>query len=152
MNPNHLKKIERANLILGVASVALGGLLWGARGMLAAGVGAALACVNFRALQRLGRRAIQRVESGATGGQALALAAGLLIKMTALFALVWVAVRVLALPVLPFALGFSVFVFSIVLVSLFAGSPDETSGGTSDRTSDLTSGQTPAQVSGEVEA
>lgn len=120
MNPDQLKKIERGNLILGVAGVALGGLLWGARGMLAAGVGATLANLNFWVLRRLGRRAVQRVESGATGGQALALAAGLIIKMTALFALVWVAVRVLALPVLPFALGFSGFVLSIVLCGLFS--------------------------------
>ena len=40
--------------------------------------------------------------------------------MTALFALVWVAVRIVKLQALPFALGMSVFVFSILLVGLGA--------------------------------
>jgi hypothetical protein len=116
-----LKKIERANVILGVAITAVAGLLWGASGMLASGVGAALACLNFWAIRRLGRRAVRRVEAGATGGQAVALAMGLLFKMTALFALVWVAVRVVKLPVLPFSMGISVFVLSILLVGFFSG-------------------------------
>jgi hypothetical protein len=123
MKTDTLDKITRANLILGAAVTAVAGLLWGAHGMLAAGVGAALACLNFVAITRLGRRAVHRVETGGGGsGQGLALAAGLLLKMTALFAMVWVAVRILKLQVLPFALGMSVFVFSILLVGLAAGS------------------------------
>ncbi len=121
MKTHALDKITRANLVLGAAVTAVAGLLWGAHGMLAAGVGAALACVNFVAITRLGRRAVRRVESGGGGsGQGLALAAGLLLKMTALFAMVWVAVRVVKLQVLPFALGMSVFVFSILFVGLSA--------------------------------
>ncbi|HET6149123.1 MAG TPA: ATP synthase subunit I [Polyangia bacterium] len=113
-----LDKISRANLVLGAALTAVAGLLWGAGGMLAAGVGAALACLNFWAIARLGRRAVRRVEAGVGGGPAVALAIGLVLKMTALFALVWVAVRVIKLQALPFALGMSVFVFSILLVGL----------------------------------
>ena len=119
MKTDALDKITRANLVLGAAITAVAGLLWGAHGMLAAGVGAALACLNFVAITRLGRRAVRRVETGGGGsGQGLALAAGLLLKMTALFAMVWVAVRILKLQVLPFALGMSVFVFSILLVGM----------------------------------
>ncbi len=119
MKTDALDKITRANLVLGAAVTAVAGLLWGAHGMLAAGVGAALACLNFVAITRLGRRAVRRVETAGGGsGQGLALAAGLLVKMTALFAMVWVAVRILKLQVLPFALGMSVFVFSILLVGL----------------------------------
>lgn len=119
MKTDSLDKITRANLVLGAAVTAVSGLLWGAHGMLAAGVGAALACLNFAAITRLGRRAVRRVEGGGGGaGQGLALAAGLLLKMTALFAMVWVAVRILKLQVMPFALGMSVFVFSILLVGL----------------------------------
>jgi hypothetical protein len=120
-----LDKISRANLVLGAAITAVAGLLWGAGGMLAAGVGAGLACLNFWAIARLGRRAVRRVEAGASSGQAVALAVGLMLKMTALFALVWVAVRVVKLQALPFALGISVFVFSILLVSL-GGNPSQT--------------------------
>ena len=117
-DPHSLDKISRANLVLGAAITAVAGLLWGAGGMLAAGVGAALACLNFWAIARLGRRAVRRVEAGVGGGPAIALAIGLVLKMTALFALVWVAVRVIKLQALPFALGISVFVFSILLVGL----------------------------------
>jgi hypothetical protein len=132
MTADPLKKISRANLVLGAAMTALAGLIWGAGGMLAAGVGAALACLNFWAIGRLGRRAVRRVEAGASSGQALALAAGLILKMTALFALVWVAVRLFRLPALPFALGMSVFVFSILLVGLGAGSLGADPGAASD--------------------
>jgi hypothetical protein len=118
MTGHSLDKISRANLVLGAALTAVSGLLWGAGGMLAAGVGAALACLNFWAIARLGRRAVRRVEAGVGGGTAVALAIGLVLKMTLLFALVWVAVRVIKLQALPFALGISVFVFSILLVGL----------------------------------
>jgi hypothetical protein len=120
MKTDALEKITRINLILGAAVTAVAGLIWGTHGMLAAGVGAALACVNFLAITRLGRRAVRRVETGGSA-QGIALAAGLLLKMTALFALVWVAVRVVKLQALPFALGMSVFVFSILLVGLGSG-------------------------------
>ena len=118
MKTHALDKISRVNLVLGAAMTALGGLIWGAGGMLAAGVGALVACVNFWAITRLGRRAVNRVEAGASNGQAVALAIGLIVKMTILFALVWLAVRVIKLQALPFALGISVFVFSILLVGL----------------------------------
>jgi len=110
-----LARIERANLVLGVVATSVAGLLWGGRGMLAAAAGAALACANFWALRRLGARAVARVQAGALG-PALGLAAALIGKMTILFTLVWLAVRVAGLPALPFALGMSVFVISILMV------------------------------------
>jgi len=115
------KKIERANLIVGAAITAGAGLLWGASGMLAAGVGAALGCLNFWSIARLAGRTVARVQRGATGGQAAMLGVGLALKMAALFVLVWAAVRVAHLAVLPFAIGLSVFVISIFLVSFQIG-------------------------------
>jgi len=116
-----LATIEKLNLVLGVAAVAGGGLLWGTRGMLAAGVGAALSAANFWALRRLGARAVARVEAGATTGQALLLVASLAGKMMLLFALVWLAVRRIGLPVLPFTLGLSAFVASALFGGLYLG-------------------------------
>jgi hypothetical protein len=110
-----LARIERANLVLGVVATSVAGLLWGGRGMLAAAAGAALAGANFWALRRLGARAVARVQAGALG-PALGLAAALIGKMTILFTLVWLAVRVAGLPALPFALGLSVFVVAILIV------------------------------------
>src|SRR5262245_61342444 len=108
-----LARIERANLVLAVAATSVAGLVWGARGMLAAAAGGALACANFWVLGRLGARVVARVQAG-TSGAAVGLAMALVAKMTVLFALVYVAVRVIALPVLPFALGLSVFVVAIL--------------------------------------
>jgi len=116
-----LATIEKMNLVLGAAAVAGGGLLWGARGMLAAGVGAALSAANFWALRRLGARAVARVEAGATTGQALLLVGSLAGKMLLLFALVWVAIRRLGLPVFPFTLGLSAFVASALVGGLYLG-------------------------------
>ena len=112
-----LHVIQRINVVLGVAAVAGAGLLWGGLGMVAAGVGAALSLANFWVLRRLGARAVAKVEAGATTGQALLLVASLSIKMVLLFGLVWVAVRRLGLPILPFTMGFSVF----VIATLFGG-------------------------------
>jgi hypothetical protein len=118
-----MRRIERANLVLAVALTSLCGQLWGARGMGAAGAGGALSCANFWALRRLGARAVAGVESG-QAGRAVALASALFLKMTALFALVWVAVRVAHLEVLPFSLGLSGFVVSILLVGLSTGAAE----------------------------
>ena len=48
MKTDSLDKITRANLVLGAAVTAVAGLLWGAHGMLAAGVGAALVLRELR--------------------------------------------------------------------------------------------------------
>lgn len=116
-----LRTIERTTIILGVAAVAVAGLLWGPRGMGAAGVGAGLSVANFWVLRRLGARAVARVEAGASPGQAVALVMSLAVKMLLLFGLVWVAVRLIGLPILPFTLGMSVFVAAIFLGGLYLG-------------------------------
>lgn len=112
-----LARIERTNVILGIALTALGGVLWGWHGMFGAGAGALLACVDFRFLGRLGARAIEQVRAG---GSPWGLGFALIAKMAVLFALVFVAIRVVRLPVAAFALGFSVFVVSILMVGISA--------------------------------
>jgi hypothetical protein len=124
-----VKRIERVNAILAVALTAVAGIVWGPRGTLSAGAGALLACADFYVLARLGARAVVAARDGASAGALGGLALALLGKMTALFALVFVALRVAHLAAAPFALGFSVLVISILLVSLtssagtLAGSP-----------------------------
>lgn len=121
MTADPLLSIHRANLILGAVCTSAAGLLWGGRGMLAAGLGALLAIANFWSIRRLGVRAVARVMSGESPRQAVVLVAGLTTKMALLCLLVWFAIRRLDLPVLPFALGLSAFVFSILTVGLFSG-------------------------------
>jgi hypothetical protein len=113
-----LARIERANLILAVALTCVAGLRWGTAGTLGAGAGALIACADFYVLGRVGARAVAAVRSG---GSPWGLGLALIGKMTGLFALVFIAIRVLRLAVIPFALGFSVFVVSILLLSLSAG-------------------------------
>jgi hypothetical protein len=121
MAADQLQTLERTTVVLGVVAAATAGLVWGGRGMAAAAAGAALAVANFWVLRRLGARAVAKVEAGASPRQALGLVLSLAVKMLLLFGLVWVAIRKLGLPVLPFTLGLSVFVAAILLGGLYLG-------------------------------
>lgn len=118
---DQLLTIQRTNIVLGVVATAVGGLVWGGSGMLAAGVGAALAIANFWVIRRLGLRAVAKVAGGEAAPRALPLVAALVGKMALLFALVWLVIRRVGLPVLPFTLGLSIFVLSILITGLFLG-------------------------------
>jgi hypothetical protein len=113
-----LRRIERVNLILAALLTGLAGAIWGVRGAVAAGVGAGLACADFWLLVRIGSRL---VESARSGNPSRGLSFLLLGKTAALFALVFIAIAVLHLDAIPFALGFSVFVVSIMMLGLRAG-------------------------------
>ena len=121
MTTKPLAAIEKTNLVLAVAVTALGGLVWGKSGLLAAGVGAALACLNLWAIHRLAARAMARAAAGETG-MAAGLVAAMGAKMILLFALVWVAIRVYNLALVPFAIGISVLPVSLVMAGLWIGS------------------------------
>ncbi|MEO8214511.1 MAG: ATP synthase subunit I [Myxococcales bacterium] len=121
MPTDQLLLIQRTNIVLGVVATAVGGLLWGGRGMLAAGIGAVLAIANFWAIRRLGLRAAAKVAGGEDAPRALPLVAALVGKMALLFAVVWLMIRRVGLPVLPFTLGMSIFVLSILITGLFLG-------------------------------
>ena len=110
-----VKKIAGANLVLGVAFTALAGIVWGPGGTLAAAAGAILALADFLVLARLGTRAVAAVRTGAAPW---GLAVALFAKMTGLFALVFAALRLAKLAMVPFALGFSALVVSILLVGM----------------------------------
>ena len=112
-----LGRIERVNLILAGLVTVLAGALWGARGAVAAGAGAALACADFWLLVRIGGRLVATAREG---NPSRGLSALLLAKTMVLFGLVFVAIAVLHLAAIPFALGFSVFVVSIMLLGLQA--------------------------------
>jgi hypothetical protein len=117
-----LARIERINLILGAVVTALAGARWGARGAVAAGVGAALACADFWLLVRIGARLVAGARAG---NPSRALSFLLLGKTAALFALVFIAIAVVHLDAIPFALGFSVFVVSIFMLGLKAGQGEQ---------------------------
>jgi hypothetical protein len=119
--------MDLLNLIMAVAVTFLGGLLWGRSGLIAGGAGASLACVNLWVLRWLGARAVARAAAG-DKTQASWLMAALGMKMMILFGLVWVAIRVYNLALVPFAIGISVLPISLVFAGLWIGSTAGESG------------------------
>lgn len=113
-----VSRIERINLILAALITGLAGAIWGARGAIAAGVGALLAVADFWLLVRIGSRLIASARAGSPSRGLTFLLMG---KTMALFALVFIAIVVVHLDAIPFALGFSVFVVSIMMLGLRAG-------------------------------
>ncbi|HEX7501140.1 MAG TPA: ATP synthase subunit I [Polyangia bacterium] len=121
MKNNRFGTMDLANLILGVFVTVLSGLVWGRSGTVAAGVGASLACINLWVIRRLAGRAVLRAAAG-DKGQAAWLIAALSAKMMILFALVWVAIRIYNLALVPFAIGISVLPISLVFSGLWLSS------------------------------
>jgi len=121
MSSKNFGTLDLANLILAVAVTALVGLGWGRAGVLAGGVGAALACVNLWFIRRLAGRAVARASAG-DKSQASWLMAALGAKMLILFGLVWLCIRVYNLALVPFAIGISVLPISLVFTGLWIGS------------------------------
>jgi hypothetical protein len=113
--------MDLANAGLGAFVTALSGLVWGSPGAVAAGVGALLACLNLYVIRRLAGRAVRRAAAG-DQGQATWLLAALGAKMMILFALVWVAIRIYNLALVPFAIGISVLPISLVFSGLWLSS------------------------------
>jgi hypothetical protein len=113
--------MDLVNLVMAVAVTSLAALLWGQPGAVAGGAGGALACINLWVLRRLGSRAVARAAAG-DRSQASWLMAALGAKMMLLFGLVWVAIRVYNLALVPFAMGISVLPISLVFAGLWIGS------------------------------
>jgi hypothetical protein len=113
--------IDLTNLALALVVTAVGSMLWGVDGGLASGVGGLLACLNLWVIRRLARRAVRRAVAGDTT-QASWLVAAMGLKMLVLFAMVWVALRVLNLSLIPFAIGISILPISLVFTGLLLGS------------------------------
>jgi hypothetical protein len=121
MSSKNFGTMDLANLILAVAVTALVGLVWGRTGTVAGGAGAILACINLWVIRRLAGRAVSRAALG-DKSQASWLIAALGTKMLILFGLVWLAIRVYNLALVPFAIGISVLPISLVFSGLWIGS------------------------------
>lgn len=124
-----LDRAERATWVLGVAAVALSGLLWQGRGMLGAAAGAFIGGLNLRALRFLATRMFALLSAGAASpsgarppGHGVGGAGRLVllstVKLLALAAAVYLAIGPLGLPFVPFALGISGFVLALVGLGL----------------------------------
>jgi hypothetical protein len=124
MNNKALLAMERTTLVLAVAATCAAGLAWGVEGAGAAALGGALAFANLTVTRRIASRAVSRVLAGVHPAAA-GLGVGMGIKMVLLFPLLWLAVSVLHLPLVPFALGLSVLIVSLVVTGLWTATRGE---------------------------
>jgi hypothetical protein len=124
MNSNALAALERITLLLAIAATGVAALVWGVAGAGGTGLGGALAYTNLWTTRRLAGRAVGRVLAG-THPAAAGLGAGMAIKMVLLFPILWVADSVLRVPLVPFALGLSVLVVSLVVGGLWTAAKGE---------------------------
>jgi len=110
MDAKSLRRIERLNYILGGVMAATAAILLPKEQALGILVGVALGSVNFSLISRI----VQRWLRGAAKGNS---ASGyfLIPKMGALLAAVFLALRFLPISPVYFAIGFSIFLLSIVI-------------------------------------
>jgi hypothetical protein len=124
MRSNALAAMERTTLVLAAAATCAAGLVWGLPGMGAAALGGALAFANLVTTRRLAGRAVARVLAGVHPAAA-GLGVGMLLKMVFLFPALWLAVSVLEVPLVPFAIGLSALVVSMVVTGLWTAAKGE---------------------------
>jgi hypothetical protein len=124
MNSKALLAMERTTLVLAVAATCAAALAWGLEGAGAAALGGALAFANLTVTRRLAARAVNKVLAG-THPEAAGLGLGIGLKMLLLFPLLWVAVSVLHVPLVPFALGLSAMIVSMVVTGLWTATRGE---------------------------
>jgi len=131
-NPS-IHRIERLNYGLSAVLVLLA-LLTQTRGVtLGLAAGAALTCANFYVLRRLIVRWTTEAAQGKRGNSAMLM----LPKMIALMGLVTLAVLFLPIDVVAFAVGYSIFIVSIVIESIYSAmrSPDAPGDASADENS-----------------
>jgi hypothetical protein len=121
---NPIAAVEKSGYVLALALTLLSGLLWGIRGLISAAVGAAIACLNLWIVRRLVDRALREAAAGRGLQATQGLVAGFVLKMPIVFVLVYLAVSMLDLDIVPFALGLSALVMAIVLGGLYVSLKD----------------------------
>ena len=116
MTDPFLARIERVNYAL-AALLSLGALLTQSRPVvLGIVVGSTLTCINFFVLRKLVAKWTRDAAAGTSGSAQLLM----MPKMIGLMLAVTAAVLLLPLDVIAFAIGYSIFIVSIVGVALYA--------------------------------
>lgn len=110
MDTKHLDHIERTNCVLGALVILVGALFFDAPVALGLALGAVLSCANFWMIHRLVLRVVKNRKPVAVGL--------VILKMLALFALVFLCIHYLPIQPVAFAIGLSVFLVSIAAESV----------------------------------
>jgi ATP synthase I subunit len=106
-----IQRIERLNYALAIVAVVIGLVTQNREIVLGLMIGAGLTCLNFYALRRLVVKWTAEAASGKGGNASLLM----LPKMVGLMGAVAVAVLFLPIDVIAFAIGYSIFIVSIVI-------------------------------------
>lgn len=114
-NPS-IHRIERLNYGISAVAVLFALITQGRTVTLGLACGAALTCANFYVLRRL----IVRWTSDAAAGKRSNSPLLMLPKMIAMMGLVAVAVLLLPIDVIAFAIGYSIFIVSILTESIYS--------------------------------
>jgi hypothetical protein len=112
-------------IVVGGGVVVLSALAWGAAGLAAAAVGAALSVANVFVLTRFARQAVAVAAAGGPNTAIVRLTSALGAKTIVLLTLVWLACKSAPLRLLPLALGLLVTVFSLLGAGLLSGARAE---------------------------
>ena len=115
-NGDSMVRIERLNYLLG-AAVTLGALFVGTRSqVLGVAIGVALTCLHFTILRRL----VFRWTADTAAGKASNRVVLIMPKMVALMAAVVLALMFLPISAVAFTIGYSVFVASIMIETIYS--------------------------------
>ena len=115
-NPPSILRIERLNYILALAITLVGAVTQPQPVVLGLMIGSGLTCLNFYLLRRLVVKWTTEAASGKPGNASLLM----LPKMIFLMGAVAVSVLVLPLDVIAFTIGYSIFIVSIVIETLYS--------------------------------
>jgi hypothetical protein len=116
VNVDSMVRIERINYLLG-AVITLVSLFVGTRAqVLGIAVGVALTCLNFTALRRI----VYRWTADTAAGKSSSRVALVMPKMMALMGAVVVALMFLPISAIAFTIGYSVFLVSIAIETLYS--------------------------------
>jgi hypothetical protein len=112
MEAKLLRNVERWNLVLAVALVALSAL-WRPRLDVVLGValGSALSCINFTILRRI----VERVTVARSKGLLVGV---LMVKMVLLLVAVWLVLKFTPINVIAFTIGVSIFLVSFFIATV----------------------------------
>ena len=113
MGPQHLKVMEKWNLLFSVIAVLVAALAFDREHVVGVGLGAAIACINFSAIRRIWEGLLSGSTAGKQSMQVL-----FVLKMFALGAVVFVCLRFVPMSPAAFAVGISIFLLSIAVESV----------------------------------
>jgi hypothetical protein len=112
MGPEHLRAMEKWNLVLSGLAILIAALLFERQHVVGVALGALIACANFSAIRRIWEGLLSGSTERKQSMQML-----FMLKMIALFAIVFVCIKFVPMSAAAFAIGISIFLLSIAVES-----------------------------------